>query len=149
MISAHPSAGVYLLAPEHAVAIQRLAADPAIAETTRIPHPYPPDGARQFIGKSRAEREAGTAFVFAVVDNADLVGVVGLHGVELRTARELGFWIGRPYWGKGFGTLAANLVLQFAFHSLRLDEVRSAALENNAAARRVLVKVGFRFQMLE
>ena len=43
------TAGIHMLAPEHAQGLQILAANPAVAAMTRIPHPYPPDAARQFI----------------------------------------------------------------------------------------------------
>ena len=53
--------GVYLLSPEDADAMQRLASDPAIASTTRIPHPYPENAARDFITNHLKERTDGSA----------------------------------------------------------------------------------------
>jgi RimJ/RimL family protein N-acetyltransferase len=138
------TAGVYLLSLEDADAVQRLASDAAVAATTRIPHPYPENGARDFISSQLKERADGTGYVFAIKDRQELVGVCGLHGIEAGRARELGFWIGRPFWGKGFASFGVNMVLQFAFQNLRLERVGSCALESNAASRRVLEKNGFR-----
>jgi ribosomal-protein-alanine N-acetyltransferase len=134
--------GIYLLNLAHADAIQRLASDPAVAATTRLPHPYPEGGARRFVEQMVQERSEGITWAFAIQDRGELVGVIGLHGVEPRQARELGFWIGRPYWGKGYASFAVKMVLEFAFSNLRLDEVLSSALESNAASRRVLEKNG-------
>ncbi len=88
------------------------------------------------------ERAEGVSWVFAIVDAGDLVGVIGLHGVDAHRAEELGYWIGRPYWGKGYASFAVKNVLEFAFGGLRLDEVQSCVLESNTASRRVLEKSG-------
>jgi RimJ/RimL family protein N-acetyltransferase len=136
--------GVYLVAPSDAEELQRLVSDPAIAATTRIPHPYPENGARDFIARQLQERAEGTAYVFAIKDHQQLVGACGLHGIEGDQARELGFWTGQPFWGKGYASFGVRRVLEFAFRNLRLERVGSAALESNAASRRVLEKCGFR-----
>jgi len=136
--------GVFLISPPDADAIQTLASDPAIAATTRMPHPYPDNAARDFIAAQEKERMEGIAYVYAIKDHKELVGLCGLHGIEKDYARELGFWIGKPYWGKGYATFGVKMVLQFAFKNLRLERVGSCALESNAASRRVLEKNGFR-----
>ena len=142
------SAGIYLLATEHSEAIQRLAADPAIAATTRIPHPYPADAARDFIAAQIAAREKGSAWTFAIVDRNELVGVCGIEGLDHDDPPELGYWVGVPHWGKGYATFAVKRVLEFAFKNLMLDRIRAHALEANAASRRVLEKSGFAFLRL-
>lgn len=141
--------GIYLLAPEHAPALQILAADPAIAATTRVPHPYPPDGARQFIEHQAKERAEGRAHVFVIKDRNEVVGVCGIHEIADGEARELGYWIGRPYWGRGYATFGVKMVLQFAFQNLRLTRVGSAVFESNLASQRVLVKTGFQLLRAE
>jgi ribosomal-protein-alanine N-acetyltransferase len=136
--------GVYLLSPGDAEAVQRLASDPAIAATTRMPHPYPENAAREFISQQLKERAEGTTYVFAIKDRQELVGLCGLHGIESNHAREIGFWIGRPFWGRGHASFGVKMVLDFAFRNLRLERVGSCALESNAASRHVLEKNGFR-----
>jgi ribosomal-protein-alanine N-acetyltransferase len=136
---------IRLLAPEHAETIQRLASDARIAATTRIPHPYPEHGARDFIATQVAAREKGTAWTFAIIDRDELVGACGIEGIGRDEPPELGYWIGTPYWGRGYATLGVKLVLEFAFQNLLLDQVRAHALEHNTASRRVLEKCGFAF----
>ena len=141
--------GVYLLAPGDADEVQSLVSDPAIAAPTRIPHPYPENGARDFITRQLQERAEGTAYVFAIKDRQQLVGACGLHGIERDQARELGFWVGHPFWGKGYASFGVKRVLEFAFRNLRLERVGSAALESNTASRRLLEKNGFRLLQVE
>jgi RimJ/RimL family protein N-acetyltransferase len=141
--------GTELLSLAHAEAIQRLVSDPLVAATTRIPHPYPENGAREFIEQQMKERAEGNAYVFAITERREVVGVCGLHGIERKQARDLGFWTGRPFWGKGYATFGVKMVLEFAFQNLRLERVNACALESNAASRRVLEKNGFQLLRLE
>lgn len=130
---------------EDAGAVQALASDPAIAATTTIPSPYPPDGAREFIHRSIAQRGEGTDFVFAVVAGDRLVGACALHGVTGTPPRaELGYWIGRPYWGRGYASSATRQIVRWAFGELAADLLTAQCLEHNRASRRVLEKLGFR-----
>jgi len=133
------------LAPGHAAALQPLMEDPAIAETTSFPHPYPPDGARAYVAESAAFRAAGTKFVFAVLDGAGRpIGMALLREVNLAAREgELGYWIGRPYWGRGHATAAAAALLPFAFETLGLTVLKAVSLESNAASLQVLTKLGF------
>lgn len=134
--------GIYLLARQHLPRLQQLASDPAIAATTRVPHPYPPDGAERFFELVEAMRRDGTGRVFAIEDGGQLVGVVGVHGVADGTA-ELGFWVGRPHQGRGYATFGVTWVLPFALQNLGLDSLWADVLATNAASLRVLQKCGF------
>ena len=134
--------GIYPLAAHHLATLQELAGDAALAATTRLPHPYPPDGARVFFAAMQQERAAGTAFVFAIEDDGRLVGVVGLHR---RTAvdAELGFWVGVPHQRRGYASFAVQNVLPYAFVNLRLRSLWADVLASNEPSLLVLAKFGF------
>ena len=134
--------GIYQLAEHHLEAVQALAGAPAIAATTRLPHPYPPDGARTFFATVVRERAAGSAYVFAIEDRKRVVGVIGLHGVTA-TIAELDFWIGVPHQRRGYASFAVRTVLPFAFQNLRLRSLRADVLATNEPSLRVLAKNGF------
>ncbi len=133
------------IGPRHADAVQRLATDARIAATTKVPHPYPADGARTWIAAATAECERGTMYAFAIVDErGECVGPCSLMAVD-RAARvaELGYWIGVPYWGRGLATAGARQVLAFGFETLGLERIVADCLDHNTASRRVLEKLGF------
>lgn len=136
---------------EHAERIQALAGHPDIVAMTRLPDPYPPDGALQFLRYVMPRHAAGVEYAFAVVHDAEgLVGMCGLHDVDRdRGQAELGFWIGRPYWGRGYATAAAARALRLAFTELGFDRVVAHALVENTGSRRVLERAGFRFDRYE
>ena len=130
-------------APRHAPAVQLLAADPRSAATSLLPDPYPPDGAAHYAADAEAARAEGTAYGFAVLAGDALVGACGLKEVHDGQA-DLGYWIGVPYWGRGYATAAARLVAAFGFEALGLERITAHTLASNPASARVLEKVGFR-----
>lgn len=133
------------LAASHAPALQILLENPAIAETTPFPHPYPPDGAREYVEESLRLRWEGTKFVFAVcLPDGTPVGMVLFRDVDLpRQEGELGYWIGRPYWGQGYASAAGEAALAYGFTELGFRLVRAVCLETNQASLRVLARLGF------
>jgi len=131
------------LAPRHAPAIQRLAADPLIAATTLLPDPYPADGAERFVAASAAAWAEGTAYTFAVLAGTEVVGACGLKDVSDGQA-ELGYWIGVPYWGRGYATEASRLAAAFGFEALGLRRITAHTLARNPSSARVLEKASFR-----
>ncbi len=142
----HPAArGVYLLDLRHAPAMQRMLSDREVTQWTRIPCPYPENGAVEFVREQTEKRARGEAYSFAIEQRGILTGVVTLMNVQNSSA-ELGYWIGRAFWGQGLATYAATQILEFAFQNLRLSLIRADAVEQHIVSRRVLEKTGFRFR---
>jgi ribosomal-protein-alanine N-acetyltransferase len=135
----------------HARDIQALASDAAIARWTAIPHPYPRDGALAFVDRAQRMRARGMQETFAVCEaGGHLLGVATLVRDEKLAARaELGYWIGRPYWGRGYATAAARRLLAHGFERMDLDAVVARCFAINRASARVIEKLGFRFVGLE
>jgi len=62
-----------------------------------------------------------------------------------REDRELGYWLGVAYWGRGFATEAARAVIDYVFGDLECEALQSGARVSNPASRRVLEKCGFQW----
>lgn len=135
--------GVYRLHERHLPALQQLAAHPALAATTRLPHPYPPDGAEAFFAAMQQERAAGTAHGFAIEDDGRLVGVVGVHGIRDGVG-ELGYWVAPAEQGRGVGRHAVGAAVRVAFDYLKLRGLWADVLAHNTASVRILDGLGFR-----
>jgi ribosomal-protein-alanine N-acetyltransferase len=131
---------------EDAAELQRLAGAREIADTTlSIPHPYELDHALAWIGQQRREAVRGRATNFAVrlLQPGSLIGSVGLRDIDPEHLQaELGFWIGREWWGKGYAGEAASAVIQFGFDSLGLNRIYAHHMARNPAAGRVLLGAG-------
>jgi [ribosomal protein S5]-alanine N-acetyltransferase len=129
----------------HAADVQSLASDPLIAATSNVPHPYPPDGAITWIRYTLAQRELGYELNFAILADDILVGVCGVLNISGAPRRgELGYWIGVPYWNRGYASHAARDLVQRVFTEHGVDELYSSCLVRNPASFRVLEKTGFR-----
>ncbi|RYB02396.1 GNAT family N-acetyltransferase [Lichenibacterium ramalinae] len=107
--------------------------------TSRIPHPYRLADAVYFLTEI-APRE--TCWGIAVAGGA-LAGVGGLAARADAPDVELGYWLGRPFWGRGYATEAAGLMLDQAWSEGRA-RVLSGYFDGNLRSRRVLGKLGFR-----
>ena len=130
-------------------AIVRLAGTREIAATTlHIPHPYDSAAAEDFLARMDGECRQGSAAVFAVTisSSSEFCGACGLHVASAQQRAELGYWIGVPYWGRGFATEAAHAVLEFGFNALGLHRIHASHFAENAASGRVLEKIGMRHE---
>lgn len=59
---------------------------------------------------------------------------------------ELGIWIREADWGKGYGTEASRLLVDYAFDELRLHRVFARVYEGNEGSKRIWEKLGFRHE---
>ncbi len=107
------------------------------------PHPYEAQHWVDFIARTTESRARGTGFAFMIVRKSDCVPM-GMCGVRLNDGMfELGYWLGKPYWGEGFATEAARRVCAFALFELKCDRLSAAWFADNPASGRVLEKLGF------
>ena len=121
--------------------ISALANDRDIAKMTlRIPFPYTLSDAKSWIDYVvRTESE----HVFAITGKKETLGVIGLvHEPEHKRA-ELGYWLGRQYWNKGYMTGAIEMILGYAFEVLKVNKVYANVFAANEASQKVLKKNGF------
>jgi RimJ/RimL family protein N-acetyltransferase len=124
-----------------------LAGEREVAEqTARIPYPLTRAAAETWI--SAASDSSGQAeIVFAIERKQDHVflGAVGLvlagEGNELS---ELGYWLGRKYWNRGYATEAVRWLLVYVFEQCGLQAIRACTFVGNPASARVQEKVGMR-----
>jgi RimJ/RimL family protein N-acetyltransferase len=125
-----------------AKSIAALANDRRIAEmTVRMPHPYGVADAEGFLA---AINRASDEMVFLItLPNDTPIGMCGL--MRLPDAPEIGYWLGAPFWGKGFATEAVRALIDHAFHDLGHTALDAGARVNNPASRRVLEKCGFQW----
>jgi RimJ/RimL family protein N-acetyltransferase len=90
------------------------------------------------------QRAWGYSF-WAVVERSSgaLIGDAGLYRTPAGEV-ELGYTLGKSWWGRGYATEAAAKWLEAAFGPLRIAEVIALAEPANVASLRVLEKVGMR-----
>ena len=124
--------------------VQLLAGNRDVAETTAlIPHPYESGMAEEWIASQTAELASCREYTYAITRSEDalLVGAISLRPVA-GEQENLGYWIGREYWGHGYATAAARAIIAVTFRCLDCHQLTASYLERNAASGRVLEKCG-------
>jgi RimJ/RimL family protein N-acetyltransferase len=128
---------------EDAKTVTALANDRRIAENTaRIPHPYKMSDAETFIGGANKSGEA--AFLITLRDSGKVIGACGIM-FHYDASPELGYWLGVPYWGKGYATEALHALVDYAFTELAHEALTAGSRVTNPGSRRVLEKCGFQW----
>lgn len=125
--------------------LTRLAGARAIADTTaHIPHPYPAGEAERWIGTLALTFERGETLTLAMTERAGggLVGATGLRLHPGDARAELGYWVGVPFWGRGYCTEAAAALVRLGFEGLGLHRIYAHHLTRNPASGRVMQKLG-------
>jgi len=129
-----------------AAEVQRLAGERDVAATTlNIPHPYEDGMAEEWIRGHAPHWEEKTHLSLAVTTATD--GVVGAISLTLSLAHgraELGYWIGVPYWNRGYATEAGRALLAFGFGELGLKRIEAHYLGSNPASGKVMERLGMK-----
>ncbi len=129
-----------------AASIVRYADDPKVAANLRdvFPSPYGMEDAELYVRECVA-REGQGQLCRAVTVDGEAVGSIGLFlGKDVyRRSAELGYWLGRPFWGRGIGTEAVRRMCALGFGSWDIVRIWAEPYARNTASRRVLEKAGF------
>ena len=120
--------------------------DPLVAQNLRdvFPNPYTVADAEEFI-RSCMEREGQGQMCRAIVADGKAVGSISLVlGSDVyRRSAELGYWLGRPYWGRGVITGAVKAICREGFAAWDIARIYAEPYDRNLGSRRVLEKAGF------
>lgn len=112
--------------------------------TLNIPFPYKEKDAILWINRANKGLQDESKFIFAVCRESTnkFIGGIGLEINKRFNRAELGFWIGEPFWSKGFATEAAGEMIRFGFEDVKLNKILATHLPNNPASGKVMVKNG-------
>ncbi len=108
-------------------------------------------GARAFILDHLKIYDINADFYsWAITLEGQIIGYISLFDVDVDSeSAELGYSIGSRWWGQGYATEAAEAVLDFAFLTVRMHRVQATYHPDNIASKRVLEKVGMRFEGIQ
>ena len=97
----------------------------------------------------RTVLSAPDTFAVCLKENGKPVGSIGFHRNDLAEEDdeyELGYWIGKPYWGQGLIPEASREMLRYAFEDLKMNRIWCGYYDGNKKSRRVQEKLGFVYQ---
>ncbi|HEV3261177.1 MAG TPA: GNAT family protein [Gemmataceae bacterium] len=118
--------------------------------TLRIPYPYTEADADAWLALlEKTTRQQGRPVSWAIRNAVDyLIGGCGFDGLVNGKAHraEIGYWLARPYWGRGIMTAVVGTACDFAFAEFGLVKIVAHVFADNAASARVLEKCGFELE---
>lgn len=132
-----------------ATSITLHANDPDIAKYTTLPHPYELKMAKEFIKKTSRNIQRKKAYELGVElkEINGIIGMISLMDIDSRNKNaELGYWLGKKYWGKGIMKEAIELILNLGFKKLKLVKVYARVMHQNITSARLLEKSGFTYE---
>ncbi|WP_370898679.1 GNAT family N-acetyltransferase [Chryseobacterium gossypii] len=110
--------------------------------TSNIPFPYRHEDAEFWLKISREAFERNEGYTFAIRDgNNKILGAVGIHH-RGNNAAELGYWVAKPFWNKGYATEAAKAVIDFGFKGLKFHKIYATHFLYNPSSGKVMQKAG-------
>jgi RimJ/RimL family protein N-acetyltransferase len=115
--------------------------------TLRIPFPYTDADADEWLARvAKITEQQNQPVHFAIRSRDDaLIGACGLAGVEVGKSHraEVGYWLAKPYWGRGIMSAVVQRVCRHAFEDFGLIKITAHVHPHNQASARVLEKCGF------
>jgi [ribosomal protein S5]-alanine N-acetyltransferase len=114
--------------------------------TLTIPYPYSLKDAEDWYGRFRKmmRKKRRNRIASAIVINGEVVGTIGITIHDHKA--EIGYWLGRAYWGKGIMTEVVKEITKYCFNELGLRRMYAYTFPKNKASMRVLEKAGYKFE---
>jgi len=112
-----------------------------------IPYPYTIENAREWYRQTLkfARKKKRDRYDFGIEIDGEIVGGIGIFKIHGHKA-EIGYWLGREYWGKGIMTGAVKELTKFGFKRLGLRRIYGSVFPYNTRSMRVLEKAGYKFE---
>ena len=114
------------------------------ATTLRIAHPYTERDARAFLQLAKDPDKLWLAITLR--SDGRQVGGIGLRIDQQHQHAELGYWLGVPFWARGYATEAATEMLRYGFETLALHRIFASHFKHNPASGRILTKIGMKYE---
>ena len=132
-----------------APALARLINNKKVQDNLRdgLPFPYGEEDAKVFISEMLAS-DPDQSIAFAIEAEGELIGSISASrcgNIHYRTA-ELGYYLGEPYWGKGYATEAVCQLCDYVFQRTDILRIFAETFAYNKASCRVLEKSGFQLE---
>ncbi|BDX00947.1 GNAT family N-acetyltransferase [Maricaulis maris] len=111
--------------------------------TARVPHPYPELAAEMWVLMTRAGWQPGGNLSLTVEMAGEAIGGGGVFKRKADADWEIGYWIGKPWWGQGLATELGRGLVDYARNTLGTRRLIAGYYKDNPASGRVLEKLGF------
>ena len=92
-------------------------------------------------------------YAITLMDNPEIpIGSIGVRigsskkrGIKREDEAEIGYWIGKDYWGHGYATEALAVLIRYSFVEIGLSSIWCGYFDGNERSRRVIEKCGLKY----
>jgi 8-oxo-dGTP diphosphatase len=115
-----------------------------------LPYPYTRQHAEEFYADMEIAAANGEPQFYAIAPKSDnyLIGGIGIHPPRNKNAAqgeiEIGYWLGRDFWGRGLMSEATRAAVPQAFARPATHALVATTSQNNVASQNILIKLGMR-----
>jgi RimJ/RimL family protein N-acetyltransferase len=132
---------------DEAACVQHFREKEIYNRTLRIPFPYTEADFRAWLEiVEQATKQQGRNIHWAIRDETGfLIGGCGFDSLQIGKSHraEIGYWLAKPYWGRGIVTAVVRKLCEFAFAEWGLVKITAHVFPDNGASAKVLQKCGF------
>ena len=134
--------------------LRPIARDPEVVRYISAGQPWSDERIQEFVSR-QVSGFTQRGFCFwrllpkqaAFTENGDeAIGFCGLQPLEGTPEIEIGWWLARAWWGKGFATEAAREAMRDAFDRASLQRIVAIAQPENRASTHIMEKLGMHFE---
>lgn len=119
--------------------------DPEISQFLTVDVPMTEQDEEKWLASLSDQKTANIVLAIRLVENNEIIGTQGLYHISFKDGTAtMGYCIGRKdLWGKGYGTEAQMLLLEYAFNTLNLHKVSAEVYDFNPRSKHCLEKCGY------
>jgi ribosomal-protein-alanine N-acetyltransferase len=131
---------------DQAACVEHLKEKEIYDRTLRIPYPYTEGDFQEWLKTvENTTQQQGRPVHWAIRNKEDcLIGGCGFDGLQVGKSRaEIGYWLAKPYWGRGIMTAVVRKACEFAVAEFGLAKIVAHVFASNTPSARVLEKCGF------
>lgn len=132
---------------DQAACVEHLKEKEIYDRTLRIPFPYTEADFQEWLGiVEKTTKQQGQPVHWAIRnEHGVLIGGCGFDSLQVGKSHrgEVGYWLAKPYWGRGIMSAVVGKLCEHAFAEFGLEKITAHVFADNAASAKVLEKCGF------
>lgn len=118
-----------------------------LKQLSGYPYPCPLSRMKKDVEDGIRGWKTRRSFSFTILADGEIAGSIILENPSKDKRRyDLGFYIGKRFWGKGIATEAIKQIVKFGFQKLKIYRIQADNDSDNPASGRAMEKAGFRFE---
>lgn len=116
--------------------------------TMTLPYPYTLDCALSWIANHEQNFDSDRMYELAITDkiSSQLYGAIAISNHMQHKNGEMAYWVGEQYWGNGYGTEAAQAMIDFVFEEKNFHRVYARHFKSNPASGKIMEKCGMQYE---